>query len=95
MKLFQGLRITEISSRFSFTFRTHCGYAKCCHVVSDFCALTGGIGDIYIVVEDSHGECELGEFPVVHDHIRLESAVFRRTHTWEVYAVFRFPVMFL
>ena len=43
------------------------------------------------MVEDSHGECKLGEFSVIHDYIRLESAVFRR----EVYAVFRFPVMLL
>jgi len=64
-------------------------------VISDFCTFTGGIGDIYVVVEDSHRECKLSQFPVVHDYIRLESAIFRRTHTREIYAVFCFPVMLL
>ena len=57
--------------------------------------LAGGVGDVYIMVEDAHGESDLCQFAVAHDDIGLEAAVLRRTHTGEVDAVFRLPIMFL
>ena len=47
------------------------------------------------MVEDTHGECELGEFAVVHDDIGLETSILRRAHTREVHAIFRFPIVLL
>ena len=95
MKLLQRLRITIISARFGFAFRTHGRHTQSCHVVTDFRTFTGRVGDIYIVIEDSHGKRQLGKFPVVHDNIWLEPSVFGRTHTWEVNAIFCLPIMLL
>ena len=47
------------------------------------------------MVEDTHGECKLCKFPVVHDDVGLETIVFGWTHTGEVDAVLGFPIMFL
>ena len=75
MELLQGLRISVVSSRFGFAFRTHGGHSKSCHVVADVCRFAGRVGDIHIVVEDAHGKSKLCQFTVVHDDIRLEAAV--------------------
>ena len=47
------------------------------------------------MVKDTHGKSDLCQFAVAHDDIGLEAAILRRTHTGEVDAVFRLPIMFL
>ena len=95
VELLQRLWIRIITSRFCFTFSTHRCYAKACHIVAEAGAFAGRIGDIHIVIEDTGCKCHLGQFAVAHDNIRLESSVFRRTHTREIKAVLGFPVMLL
>ena len=64
-------------------------------MLSRICArFTSGVGDIYIVIENTHGKSELCQLTIIHDDIRLETTVFCRTHTGEVDTVFGFQYFF-
>ena len=64
-------------------------------MVADIGRFAGRVGDVHVVVEDTHGESDLCQLLVAHDDVRLETFVFGRTHAREVHAVFRLPVMLL
>ena len=64
-------------------------------MVAEVGELAGRIGNIDIVVEDTHGEGELGQFAVGHDAIGLETAVLGRTHAREIHAILRAPIVTL
>ena len=95
MELLQCLRIGIISSRFRLAFRTHRGHAQRGHVVTDGRRFACGIGNVHIVVENTHGKSELCQLTIIHDDIRLEASVLGGPHTGEVHTVFRPPIMLL
>ena len=79
-ELLQRLRIGMITARIYLWFCRHGGDTQCCHVVTDVGWLTGRVGDIYIVVEDTHGESSLCQLLIGHEAVWLETFVLCRRY---------------
>ena len=77
------------------TLGRHGGDAQRAHVVADIGRLTGRVGDIHVVVEDTHGKRGLRQFAVGHEAVGLESFVLRRAHTGKIDGVLGAPVVLL
>ena len=91
-ELLQGFGVRGIAARFGVAACRHGGHAECRHVVAEVGFLARGIGNVHVVVEDTHGEGELRQFPVGHHAVGLKAAVLGRAEAGEVHAVLRTPV---
>ena len=94
-KLLQSLRISVVTARIHFRFSRHRRYTERSHIVAYKSRLTGRVGDVHVVVEDTHGKRSLSQFAVGHEAVRLEALVLCWAHARKVHAVFRSPVMLL
>ena len=94
-KLFKCLRVSMITAWVHLRLSRHGGDAEGSHVVTDEGWLTSRIGDVHIMVEDTHGKGGLCQFLVAHETVRLEALVLCRSHTREVDAVLGAPIVLL
>ena len=84
--------MAAVAARVGMTLRTHRGYSQCSHIISHLRRLTGRVGDIHVVVEDTHSKSNLSQFAITHLHVGLESSVLSHPHSWEIHRELRAPV---
>ena len=74
---------------------THRCNTKAGHPITDDWCLTGGVGDVHVVVKDAHGKGQLCQFFVRHHHIGLEASILCRTQAGEIHTVSCPPIPLL